>query len=112
MRNFNVSITRIRKSGGHNNHFSLGSTQEWAAILIERFENAKLNQIKEVVEASEAAKNGIDAFRVANSLEPKFPKSAVNVPVEEVKAEPVAKEEVTLDESPSNIQVEEATIRG
>ena len=48
--------------------------QEWCAILIERFENAKLNQIKEVVDATSAAKTNIDAFRVANALAAKFSK--------------------------------------
>ena len=51
--------------------------KEWMAILIERFENAKLNQIKEVVEATEAAKSGIDTFRTANALQPKFAKAEV-----------------------------------
>jgi hypothetical protein len=48
--------------------------KEWMAVLVERFENAKLNQIKAVVEATEAAKSGIDTFRTANALAPKFAK--------------------------------------
>jgi hypothetical protein len=49
--------------------------KEWMAILCERFHNAKLNQIKEVVQATEAAKTGIDTFRTANALQPKFAKA-------------------------------------
>jgi hypothetical protein len=62
---------------------AIGEAQakEWMAILVERFENAKLNQIKEVVQATEAAKTGIDTFRTANNLTAKFTK------VEEVKEE-------------------------
>jgi hypothetical protein len=63
--------------------------KEWMAILIERFENAKLNQIKEVVQATEAAKKGIDTFRTANALAPKFAKA------EEVK-EPKVEDAVTI----------------
>jgi hypothetical protein len=49
--------------------------REWCSIIVERFENAKLNQIKEVVQATEAAKTGIDSFRVANNLTAKFAKA-------------------------------------
>jgi hypothetical protein len=55
--------------------------KEWVGILVERHENEKLNQIKEVVQATEAAKSGIDNFRKANALTPRFEK------VEEVKEE-------------------------
>jgi hypothetical protein len=72
--------------------------KEWMAILVERFENAKLNQIKEVVQATEAAKTGIDSFRTANALAPKFSK------VEE-------KEVVAPKEIPEG-GIEDAIIRG
>ena len=45
---------------------------EWVAVLIERYHNAKVNQIPEVVAATEAAKTGIDSFRTANTLTAKF----------------------------------------
>jgi hypothetical protein len=48
--------------------------KEWMAILVERFHNAQLNQIKAVVEATEATKSSIDTFRTANALTPKFTK--------------------------------------
>lgn len=59
--------------------------KEWMAILVERYENAKLNQIKEVVQATEAAKNGIDTFRTANALTPKFAKVEEAVAPKEIK---------------------------
>jgi hypothetical protein len=75
----------------------IGETQfrEWCSIIVERFENAKLNQIKEVVQATEAAKSGIDGFRVANALKPKFAK------VEEVveAVEPEVKEEPKVEDA-------------
>ena len=52
---------------------------EWVGIAVERFHNAKLNQIKEVVQATEAAKTGIDSFRTANALAPKFAKAEEKV---------------------------------
>ena len=53
--------------------------REWVAILVERYENAKVNQIEAVKTATETAKTNIDTFRKANLLTPKFEK------VEEVK---------------------------
>ena len=53
--------------------------KEWCGVLIERYENQKVNQIEAVKTATEAARNNIDAFRKANALIPKFEK------VEEVK---------------------------
>jgi len=58
--------------------------REWCSIIVERFENAKLNQIKAVVDATEAARSGIDTFRTANALAPKFAKVEEKV-AEEVK---------------------------
>jgi hypothetical protein len=46
--------------------------REWVAILVERYHNAKVNQIPEVIQATETAKTGIDTFRKANALDPKF----------------------------------------
>ena len=85
---------------------AIGEAQakEWMAILVERYENAKLNQIKAVVEASEAAKVGIDTFRTANALAPKFSK------VEAVEEVPPV-EVVAPKEIPEG-GVEEAVIRG
>jgi allophanate hydrolase subunit 1 len=56
--------------------------KEWVAILVERFENNKVNQIKEVKQAVTTAQTNIDSFRAANALQAKFAK-------EEVKAEPI-----------------------
>jgi hypothetical protein len=52
----------------------IGETQvkEWVAILVERFENDKVNQIKEVKDALVVAQNNINSFRTANALQPKF----------------------------------------
>ena len=69
--------------------------REWCSIIVERYENAKLNQIKEVVQATEAAKSGIDGFRVANALKPKFAK--VEEVIEEVK--PEVKEEPKVEDA-------------
>ena len=58
--------------------------KDWVGVLVERYENAKVNQIKEVSDAVKAAQVSIDTFRKANSLAPKFEKAE---PVEESKAE-------------------------
>ena len=78
--------------------------QEWNAILIERFYNAKINQIPEVVQATEVAKTGIDSFRKANTLAPKF------CPIEKeiVKEEPVVEPEPPI--TPIEPVVEEPII--
>jgi hypothetical protein len=55
---------------------------EFVAVLVGRFHDAKVNSIPEVATAIKAAQTGIDSFRVANSLPPKFPAK----PVEEPKA--------------------------
>jgi hypothetical protein len=55
------------------------NVREWVSVLIERYENQKVNQIEAVKTATEAARTNIDTFRKANSLTPKFEK------VEEVK---------------------------
>ena len=55
------------------------NVKEWCAVLIERFENQKVNQIEAVKTATETAKTNIDTFRIANLLTAKFAK------VEEVK---------------------------
>ena len=52
---------------------------EWVSVLVERYENAKVNQIQAVKDATESAKTSIDAYRTANTLTAKFAK-----PVEEV----------------------------
>ena len=71
--------------------------QEWCAILVERMHNTKLNSIKEVVQATEAAKTGIDGFRVANALKPKFAKAeeVVEGVKPEVKEEPKVEDAIT-----------------
>jgi len=53
--------------------------REWVAILVERFENQKLNQIQAVSDAVKTSQANIDTFRKANTLTPKFEK------VEEIK---------------------------
>ena len=53
---------------------SEAQVKDWVAVLIERFENAKVNQIQAVREAVVAAQTGIDGFRKANALTPKFEK--------------------------------------
>jgi hypothetical protein len=47
------------------------------AVLIERYHNAKVNQIPEVKAATETAKLGIDSFRKANALKAKLEKLVV-----------------------------------
>ena len=54
---------------------------EWVAVLVQRKEEAKVNQNQVVVQAMTAARETIDTFRKANSLEAKF---EVTKPVEEV----------------------------
>ena len=46
--------------------------KEWVAIMIERKENAKMHINPAIVQATEAAKATIDAFRTANGLTAKF----------------------------------------
>ena len=46
--------------------------KEWVSILIERHHNAKIQQIPELVSATELAKTEIDSFRKANALQAKF----------------------------------------
>ena len=48
--------------------------REWVAILVERFENQKLNQIQAVSDAVKTSQANIDTFRKANTLTPKFEK--------------------------------------
>jgi len=55
--------------------------KEWVAVLVERFENAKVNQIPEVTVAVKNAQENIDGFRTANALSSKFK------PAEDVKVE-------------------------
>ena len=45
---------------------------EWVAILFERKENAKLNQIQAVSEAVKTTQTNIDTFRELNALTPKY----------------------------------------
>lgn len=46
--------------------------KEWVAILVERYQNQKVNAIPEIVSAVESAKTAIDAFRESNNLVLKF----------------------------------------
>jgi len=48
--------------------------REWVAILVERFENQKLNQIQAASDAVKTSQANIDTFRKANTLTPKFEK--------------------------------------
>jgi len=45
---------------------------EWVSVLVQRREEAKVNQNQVVVQAMTAARETIDTFRKANSLEAKF----------------------------------------
>ena len=57
--------------------------KEWVAVLVERFENQKVNQIEAVKSAVTTAQTNIDTFRKLNLLTPKFEK--VEAP-EEIKS--------------------------
>jgi hypothetical protein len=60
---------------------SEAQVKEWVAILIERFENQKVNQIQAVKDAVVTAQTGIDGFRSSNGLALKFKKEeAVSEP--------------------------------
>jgi len=48
--------------------------REWVAILVERFENQKLNQIQAVSDAVKTCQTNIDNFRKQNTLTAKFEK--------------------------------------
>ena len=56
---------------------------EFVSVLIGRYHDAKLNSIPEVSAAIKAGQTGIDSFRVANALAPKFAKIEEVKPVEE-----------------------------
>jgi len=58
------------------------NVKEWVAVLVERFENQKVNQIEAVKTAVTTAQTNIDTFRKANTLTAKFEKPKE---VEEVK---------------------------
>ena len=62
---------------------------EFVAVLIGRYHDTKLNSIPEVSSAIKAGQTGIDSFRVANALAPKF-----------TKVEPVKEEEVLPKDVP------------
>jgi hypothetical protein len=47
---------------------------DFVAALIERYHDAKLSAIPEVVAAIKSVRAGIDSFRTANALAPKFAK--------------------------------------
>ena len=47
---------------------------EFVAVLVGRYHDAKLNSIPEVSAAIKAGQTGIDSFRTANALAPKFTK--------------------------------------
>ena len=55
------------------------NVKEWCSVLVERFENQKLNAIQEVSEAVKTCQTNIDNFRKQNTLTAKFEK------VEEIK---------------------------
>ena len=57
--------------------------QEWVAILVERYETAKINQNPVIVQATKEAQTSIDLFRKANALQTKFN-------IEEVEEEPIS----------------------
>jgi len=57
--------------------------REWMGVLVERYHTSKVNQIPEVMVATETARIGIDTFRTANALAPKFAKVEEAKPVEE-----------------------------
>ena len=63
---------------------------EWVSILVQRREEAKVNQNQVVVQAMTAARTTIDTFRKANALEAKFEAK----PVEPVKEEEVLPKDV------------------
>ena len=46
--------------------------REWVAILVERFENQKLNQIQAASDAVKTCQTNIDNFRKQNTLTAKF----------------------------------------
>jgi len=48
--------------------------REWVAILVERFENQKLNQIQAASDAVKTCQTNIDNFRKQNTLTAKFEK--------------------------------------
>ena len=45
--------------------------KEWTSILIERYHNAKIQAIPELVAANDKAKADVNAYRVSNALPPK-----------------------------------------
>ena len=53
------------------------NVKEWVAVLVERFENQKVNQIEAVKTAVTTAQTNIDTFRKANTLTAKFEKAEV-----------------------------------
>ena len=55
--------------------------KEWVSIFIERYYNAKIQQIQEVITASDKAKSDVDTFRTSNSLAAKYNGTAVVDPV-------------------------------
>jgi hypothetical protein len=65
------------------NEISEEKVKEWVSVLVERYHNAKLNEVKAVVDATTSFKTDVDTFRKANSLVPKF---------EAVKVEEIVKE--------------------
>lgn len=52
--------------------FAEQEVMEWVGVLVERWHNAQVNNIPEIQAAVKAAQTGIDSFRTANSLQPKF----------------------------------------
>ena len=55
--------------------------KEWCAVLVEKFNNQKIDAVPAVIAATEEAKTSIDTFRVANALTAKFAKEEVVEPI-------------------------------
>ena len=59
---------------GIPNGITEAQVREWCSVLVERYENQKLNAIQEVSEAVKTCQTNIDTFRKANTLAAKFEK--------------------------------------
>jgi len=59
---------------GIPNGITEAQVREWCSVLVERFENQKVNQIEAVKTAVTTAQTNIDNFRKANTLAAKFEK--------------------------------------
>ena len=59
------------------------NVKEWCSVLVERYENQKLNAIQSVSEAVKTCQTNIDNFRKQNTLTAKFEKPKEVEEVEE-----------------------------